>query len=189
MDIFPTGVIADYGYYTQSKRLRKFMSFDHAPYPVNSLVLLPVEIAHTSALHQSCWPHMRYDQVLSLISDSVRRGRHGFAWGLVAQVEGAMIGFGQVARWGNRSEISDLVISPRWRDCGIGTIVIKALLDIARQNKFSEVEIGAIETNQSALRLYRRLGFIEQRRLMLTITEQPEPVIYLSMAIGAERPA
>jgi ribosomal protein S18 acetylase RimI-like enzyme len=164
------------------------MPLDLAQHPVNSLSLLPVEIAHTPTLHQSCWPQLSYDQVLSLISDSVRRGKHGFAWGLVAQVEGEVIGFGQVACWGNRSEISDLIVSSNWRGYGIGTALIKALLEIARQSNFTEVEIGALETNHAALRLYRRLGFIDQRRLMLTITEQPEPVIYLSMAIGAEQP-
>jgi ribosomal protein S18 acetylase RimI-like enzyme len=66
--------------------------------------------------------------------------------------------------------------------------LIKRLLDIARQGNFSEVEIGVAESNHGALRLYRRLGFIDQRRLMLTITEQPEPVIYLSMALRAEQP-
>jgi ribosomal protein S18 acetylase RimI-like enzyme len=46
------------------------------------------------------------------------------------------------------------------------------LTRIAKERQLGMVEIGAAVTNQNALRLYRRLGFTNERQIMLPNSEE-----------------
>ncbi len=105
-------------------------------------------------------------------------------WGLVAEANGEIVGFGQLTRWGWRGEICNLIVRENWRGKGIGTALIRQLIEIARQLGLREVEIGGAEANPRALALYRRLGFEDERRVLLDLGEGNEPVIYLLMRLN-----
>jgi len=52
-----------------------------------------------------------------------------------------------------------------WRRCGIGESLIQALLEWARSNPLIEkVSLAVFSTNDPAIRLYHRMGFIEEGR-------------------------
>ena len=74
-------------------------------------------------------------------------------------------------------------MAEKWRSHGIGSAIIGALIDIARQWPIPQVEIGAALSNPRALALYRKLGFRDQRTLNLDLGHGPEPVVYLVMDI------
>ena len=92
---------------------------------------------------------------------------------------------GQIARWARVGEISDLIVAEAWRDQGIGTALIRYLLDIAQQKGLRQVEIGAQESNRGALKLYRRLGFVDQRQVTMQLSGGPQSVIMLSLDLNS----
>ena len=107
---------------------------------------------------------------------------------MIASVKDQIVGFGQLARWGSKTaEISDLVVAAAWRGKGIGTAMITNLIDIARRQGFSTVEIGAAESNPQALSLYQRLGFEEYKRVLIDVGHGLEDVIYLRYALKTRR--
>lgn len=139
----------------------------------------PLDFSHLAQLWESCWPDLPVLDAHNFVADVLRRQMRGHAWGMVAYVEGKLVGFGQLVRWGRRGEIADLVVSPDWRDQGIGTALINRLIEIARQQGFREIEIGVAESNVQAMALYLRLGFEEKRRMLLDVGRGVENVIYL----------
>ena len=83
-----------------------------------------------------------------------------------------LIGSGQLIRQADKAEIADLVICKAFQNQGIGTAVIQILTQIARKQQLTLLEIGASIENEKALRLYRRLGFNKERRMMLPNSEE-----------------
>ena len=139
----------------------------------------PVTLADAPALWAACWPGQRLADVELRLTDVVSRRARGLTWGYAVVVEGIVIGYGQIGRWGRRVEISDLMLSEGWRGRGIGTQLITFLLGLARIKGFHEVEIGVAGSNPRALALYRRLSFSNERSLTLDLGDGPEPAIYL----------
>ncbi|MFQ5505987.1 MAG: GNAT family N-acetyltransferase [Planctomycetota bacterium] len=73
-------------------------------------------------------------------------------------------------RNGNRRRIAHggsfgISITHPWRGQGIGTRLIRTLLDWARSGELiRRIELGALSTNTRAVALYGRLGFVEEGR-------------------------
>jgi ribosomal protein S18 acetylase RimI-like enzyme len=55
--------------------------------------------------------------------------------------------------------VSDLVVMPAYRNCGIGQRLLAAAEAYARECGVAELRIGVLQRNGGALRLYQRLGF------------------------------
>lgn len=146
--------------------------------------LRPVEQADAPALQSNCWPEKTVEEVESRLSYLVAMREKGRIWGIVALGGQTVVGFGQLVQWGERYEISDLVVGERWRGQGAGMALIHRLLGIARERGVKEVEIGGAESNPRAVALYRRLGFREQRRVLLDLGRGPEPVIYFTISLN-----
>lgn len=153
---------------------------------MTDLTIRPVKQGDAPALQANCWPDKLEAAVTIFISDVLRRTSHDLAWGVVAVREGGIaIGYGQIARWARVGEISDLIVAEAWRDQGIGTALIRYLLGIAQQKGLRQVEIGAQESNRGALKLYRRLGFVDQRQVTMQLSGGPQSVIMLSLDLNS----
>lgn len=139
-------------------------------------------------LRETCWPDRSERAVKMRLSDMSLRQERGVAWGLVAVVEGQTAAYGQLARWLQGGEISDVIVSEPLRGQGIGRALVTRLVDLAREKGLPEVEIGAAEANTRALALYRSLGFVDRRRMTLDLGDGPEPVIYLYLSFDAGKP-
>jgi ribosomal protein S18 acetylase RimI-like enzyme len=152
---------------------------------IPNLLLRTVTLDDVAALHAACWPDQKLADVQlrvhAIVSAAGARER---AWGYVATLGGEIVGFGQMTRWGNRGEISNLVVHPDWRSKGVGTTLIRRLMGVARENDLTEVEIGVAESNPRAMALYRKLGFRDDRKLMLDIGSGMEPVRYMMISFG-----
>jgi ribosomal protein S18 acetylase RimI-like enzyme len=55
--------------------------------------------------------------------------------------------------------VNVIVVDAAMRGIGIGTSLMQAVFEIARQNQFHAVVLDVIDTNPDAQRLYERLGF------------------------------
>ncbi|MFE4812655.1 GNAT family N-acetyltransferase [Peribacillus simplex] len=88
---------------------------------------------------------------------------------IVAEINGEVIGWiGFQSE--NRKRMSHkgsfgMMIRKDYRGKGIGKELIKALLEWAEANPFIEkVSLGVFSTNQRAISLYKKMGFVEEGR-------------------------
>lgn len=91
----------------------------------------------------------------------------------VIELDGQPVGRLYVARRENEVQIVDIALLPEQRGRGIGTALIRGLLDeAAAAGKRLSIHV---ELNNPALRLYARLGFapVEQRGLYLLLEAAP----------------
>ena len=77
----------------------------------------------------------------------------------VIELAGEPIGRVVVDRSAAVLHLVDLAIVPQWRDRGIGTAIMRALMDDARAAEIP-VRLEVAATDDPAVRLYLRLGFI-----------------------------
>ena len=86
------------------------------------------------------------------------RARFPRARGDIIEIAGKPIGRIMVDRGEKVVHIVDQAIVPELRNRGIGTAVMRALMEEARRTSRA-VRLGVAAANDQALRLYRRLGF------------------------------
>jgi len=62
--------------------------------------------------------------------------------------------------------INELVIDEHYRNKGYGTMMLKEIIKIAKEEKCKRVEFNCWSFNENAIKLYESLGFREQRKIM-----------------------
>ncbi|WP_349730236.1 GNAT family N-acetyltransferase [Peribacillus frigoritolerans] len=88
---------------------------------------------------------------------------------IVAEINGEVIGW-IVFQSENRKRMSHkgsfgMMIRKNYRGKGMGKELLKALLEWAEANPFIEkVSLGVFSTNQRAISLYKKMGFVEEGR-------------------------
>ena len=56
-----------------------------------------------------------------------------------------------------------IAVSPEWRGQGVGTALMQAIIDFARQGGvLKRLELEVISTNERAIHVYRKLGFVPE---------------------------
>jgi ribosomal protein S18 acetylase RimI-like enzyme len=101
------------------------------------------------------------------------RGNYEGATFDVVGVEGAPAGRLYVARWAEEIRIMDIALLPEHRGMGIGTRLLRDLLDeAARSGRRLSIHV---EKHNPALRLYERLGFapVADRGVYLLMEASP----------------
>jgi ribosomal protein S18 acetylase RimI-like enzyme len=91
----------------------------------------------------------------------------------VIEVDGEPAGRLYVARWEDEIRIIDIALLPDYRGRGIGTALLRALLDEAAEaGKRLSIHV---ELNNPARRLYERLGFapVEERGVYVLMEAAP----------------
>ena len=146
---------------------------------------LPVHLREITAddilpLHHACWPESDPELTYAHIENILRWRRRERAWGIVAEYQMQLVGFAQFTHWNGRGEISDLIVSLPHQGQGIGSALILYMLNLARQQQIALVEIGVARSNPGALRLYQKLGFVEQYEIEIDLGKGKEPVVYLA---------
>jgi ribosomal protein S18 acetylase RimI-like enzyme len=87
----------------------------------------------------------------------------------LARSEGAVVGYGfGIVRAGDDDtfrlapaygEVYSLAVLPAWRDRGIGTRIVDALVAAFAERGVDRLAVAAMVGNEDAVRLYERLGF------------------------------
>lgn len=97
---------------------------------------------------------------------------------LLAEAAGTIIGnasfeAGPRRRISHRGNLGIAVVK-EWRGRGVGTALLQLLLDWARASPdIEKVGLDVFATNESAIRLYRKLGFVEEGRRIKDIKRGP----------------
>ena len=95
---------------------------------------------------------------------------HGRNFMLAAFIGGELVGncgvnaMGEQAKLRHRASLGISIKKKAW-GLGLGTILITRALEQAKENGFTQVELGVFADNDSAQRLYRKLGFEEMGRI------------------------
>ena len=102
-----------------------------------------------------------------LFLDQLDKAKSGVT--LIALYEGRVIGNidlrANVRRRIKHRASFGMSVLPDFRSEGIGRILLEQLIEFAKQNEdIKKLELGVIEKNISALRLYESLGFQEEGR-------------------------
>jgi ribosomal protein S18 acetylase RimI-like enzyme len=77
--------------------------------------------------------------------------------------QGKVVGYGRLVLKGDEAQIRHVCVDPASQGKGVGTEILKALIDLARQRRAKLVFLNARFT---ALGVYRRMGFTEVGELM-----------------------
>jgi len=149
----------------------------------DEVVLRPVRAEDVAALQVNCWPERTPEDVALRLNHLISARSRRIAWGIVAELHGEPVAYGQLSQIGPRYEICNLIVSPMCRNRGLGTAIIEYFIEQAQKLHLKELEIGAAESNPRALSLYRRLGFHDKRQTRLFLDNKLESVIYLSMKL------
>ena len=146
-------------------RLRKYLSSTDAPpaWPAG-IRLIPVSTVDPAALHalltaayangsgsvppqSEWWPAVTADKEYE--PDLVF---------VAADEAGTPVG---LALCWNSSFIKDVAVDAGWRGRGIGEALLRTSFAAFQQRGFAHVDLKVVAGNESAIRLYRRLGMVE----------------------------
>ncbi|MGK0467108.1 GNAT family N-acetyltransferase [Clostridium sp.] len=81
------------------------------------------------------------------------------------ELDNIPIGYGQIIIEDNMATLVNFGIIEKFRKAGYGRLLLSYLINIAVQNDFSKVSLKVDYNNDSALKLYRSLGFNIKRTL------------------------
>ncbi len=81
---------------------------------------------------------------------------------LVARVDGKVVSGANITpRTGQRAHIAEygIYIVESHRNLGLGTILTKAFIEIARKSRFEIIQLSTFSTNKRAMHVYQKCGF------------------------------
>lgn len=84
---------------------------------------------------------------------------------LVAEVNGRLVGYVRLTQATPLPEnahvlsINGLAVAPDARRTGVGTVLLRSAESFARAHGARKLSLHVLSTNETALRLYRRLGY------------------------------
>lgn len=153
-------------------------------------VLQHVRSQNAADLQQHCWPTYKLSVITELLNriERMHNREHGLGLIVFHHPSKSVVGYGQVVRWGQKGEISDLVIAEPYRGQGIGTQLILQLLHYAEGIELSYAEINVVASNEAAHRLYNRLGFEDAYSMLLNLGHGPEKIIHMRQKLASHAP-
>jgi ribosomal protein S18 acetylase RimI-like enzyme len=113
-------------------------------------------------LHHNCFPEQSLDEVQDYLRWCMNQQAKGRMMRLVAEVDGQAVANGQLTLLRDRGEIGSLVVAAPYRRRGIGTALVRALVEHAREHNLRTIEISASPHAPWIRAWYERLGFVYQ---------------------------
>lgn len=81
-------------------------------------------------------------------------------------IEGVVTGtaslhLGHYSTWNDNyyGHVEDVLIDPAYRGRGLGSRLIRHIINVAREEKLSRLELNALNDNHAARKMYEKLGF------------------------------
>ncbi|KYH39487.1 MAG: GCN5-related N-acetyltransferase [Candidatus Bathyarchaeota archaeon B63] len=105
---------------------------------------------------------------------------------MVAEVEGRVIASSSITkrRFSCENHVGDvgIIIKSGYRDLGIGTEIMKTLIDQARRMGLEILTLTVFATNKRAIHVYEKVGFREVGRIPKAIYRNGEYIDRIIMA-------
>ncbi len=96
------------------------------------------------------------------------RQEKGEMFCLVAEVDGRVVANSEIVKgrgYAGHAGVIGIAIKKGFRDVGIGTEMMKVLVEQATQMGLKVLTLSAFATNERAIHVYRKLGFVETGRI------------------------
>lgn len=98
--------------------------------------------------------------------------------------DGKMIGMGGLKpKDPVRVELCNLHLLPEYQGQGMGKRMAYALIDDAKMFKYDFLELHVTVTQQAAIGLYKRLGFLETKRQTFDVAGQSFDTVFMEMPL------
>ena len=110
---------------------------------------LPLVAELEKAVFHAPWT----EQALALLT-----GESGV--GFVVAQEGRALAYGGMLCVLDEGQITNIATHPDHRRRGLGRLVVRSLVDHARERGLAEISLEVRETNTAAIALYEELGFV-----------------------------
>ncbi|MCL1912762.1 MAG: ribosomal protein S18-alanine N-acetyltransferase [Eubacteriaceae bacterium] len=75
--------------------------------------------------------------------------------------EAELVGFAASMLMYEEAHITSLAVAPNWRRIGLGEKLMKKMLSQLSESGYNAVTLEVRESNQAAINLYKKLGFVE----------------------------
>ncbi|MDY7039700.1 MAG: GNAT family N-acetyltransferase [Chloroflexota bacterium] len=148
-------------------------------------VIRPAALDDARALQRNCFPARSLDDVSGYLSWCLHQAEKGQLVRLVAEIDAQAVANAQLTMLGDVAEIGSLVVAEGYRGSGIGTALIAALVDIARERGMKVLEIGVRPDDERVRALYARLGFVPHHQVEVSFVPGGR-VLYLRQAIWTD---
>lgn len=87
----------------------------------------------------------------------------------LARLDGRDVGYAVTGRTESRGYLQRLAVDPDYQGRGVGTALVEDCLNWLRRRSVSTALVNTQETNERALDLYVKLGFIQQREGLMVL--------------------
>ena len=87
---------------------------------------------------------------------------HSYNIDVVADVEGELAGCACLTMLGEEGEIDKVMVAEKFRQKGIGTMLVKELLRRGKEQGIAHFTLEVRKNNAAAIRLYERTGFLTE---------------------------
>jgi ribosomal-protein-alanine N-acetyltransferase len=77
----------------------------------------------------------------------------------VAEADGQLIGYQLTTPSQSGAHLARLAVVPGWQGHGIGTALVRHLVEYANRRGYRELTVNTQDTNTASLAVYQRLGF------------------------------
>jgi N-acetylglutamate synthase-like GNAT family acetyltransferase len=144
-----------------------------------------VRLSDAEALQRHCFPDQSLADVQGYLQWCLAQMEKGRMVRLVAEADAQVIGGGQLTVHRHDAEIGSLVVASLWRRRGIGTALLKALIDAAQAHGVQTLELMADTDRQWLQHWYARLGFAPHGEKVLPGDER---VIIMRMLLKSPSP-
>lgn len=93
------------------------------------------------------------------LEESLQNGQYLF---LVAEEDGQVVGYAGLLRVMDEGDITNVAVDEEYRGKGLGARLMTALLEEGKNCGIKEFTLEVRVSNQRAIRLYERLGFVQE---------------------------
>ena len=80
---------------------------------------------------------------------------------MVAILNEEIVGFAGIKMMMDEADIMNIVVKKTFRNQGIGTLLLKKLMDLSRELNCISITLEVMEENYPAIHLYKNLGFTQ----------------------------
>lgn len=93
------------------------------------------------------------------LEESLQNGQYLF---LVAEEDGQVVGYAGLLRVMDEGDVTNVAVDEEYRGKGLGARLMTALLEEGKNCGIKEFTLEVRVSNQRAIRLYERLGFVQE---------------------------
>lgn len=85
-----------------------------------------------------------------------------YSYMITAKSCGRILGYAGMYSVQGEGYVYNIAVDKCYRKCGVGTLLLNDLIRYSRESKLSFLSLEVRESNTSAIRLYSKLGFVNQ---------------------------